>query len=192
MQTTHEQDSIESELLHAVAEGNQAAFERIYSLYDKRLYQYIRTLLNDSATTEDIFGETMMAIWRGAGTFVRTSRVSTWIFGIARHKALDALRRTARQQREVNLDGALEVPSQENTPLEEIHRKQLETVTQRAMSALSREHQEVLRLAFFEDMSYEEIAELLTIPTNTVKTRVFYAKQQLKGHLNRLGSKELI
>src|SRR6185503_13940057 len=146
MQTTHEQDSIESELLHAVAEGNQAAFERIYSLYDKRLYQYIRTLLNDSATTEDIFGETMMAIWRGAGTFVRTSRVSTWIFGIARHKALDALRRTARQQREVNLDGALEVPSQENTPLEEIHRKQLETVTQRAMSALSREHQEVLRL----------------------------------------------
>ena len=74
MQTTHEQDSIESELLHAVAEGNQAAFERIYSLYDKRLYQYIRTLLNDSATTEDIFGETMMAIWRGAGTFVRTSR----------------------------------------------------------------------------------------------------------------------
>jgi len=192
MQTTHEQDGIESALLHAVAEGDQAAFERIYHIYEKRLYQYIMTLVNDSAIADDIFGETMMAIWRGAGTFVRTSRVSTWIFGIARHKALDALRRTTRQKREVDLDGAMEVSSQENTPLEGIQRKQLETATHRALAALSREHQEVLRLAYFEDMPYEEIAQLLTIPTNTVKTRVFYAKQQLKVQLERLGPKEVI
>jgi RNA polymerase sigma-70 factor (ECF subfamily) len=192
MQTTYEQDNIESALLNAVAQADQAAFERIYHLYEKRLYQYVMTLVNDPSIADDIFGETMMAIWRGAGTFIRTSRVSTWIFGIARHKALDALRRTARRQREVNLDGALEVPSVEDTPLEDIHRKQLELVTQRALSALSREHQEVLRLVFFEDMPYEDIAQLLTIPTNTVKTRVFYAKQHLKAQLDRLGRKEVI
>src|SRR6476620_8528938 len=157
MQTTHQQDCIESELLYAVSVGDQTAFERMYALYEKRLYHYIMTLVNDSTIADDIFGETMMAIWRGAGTFVRTSRVSTWIFGIARHKALDALRRTARQQREVDLDGAMELPSQEHTPLEGIQRKQREAVTQRALAALSREHQEVLRLAFFEDMPYEEI-----------------------------------
>jgi RNA polymerase sigma-70 factor, ECF subfamily len=192
MQTTYEQDNIESALLNAVANGDETAFERIYQLYEKRLYQYVMTLVNDSSIADDIFGETMMAIWRGAGTFIRTSRVSTWIFGIARHKALDALRRTARQQREVSLDGALEVPSVEDTPLEGIHRKQLEVVTQRALSTLSREHQEVLRLAFFENMPYEEIAQLLTVPTNTVKTRVFYAKQHLKAQLDRLGRKEVI
>jgi RNA polymerase sigma-70 factor, ECF subfamily len=191
MQTTHQQNSIESDLLDAVAKGDQVAFERIYALYEKRLYQYIMTLVNDSATAEDIFGETMMAVWRGAGTFIRNSRVSTWIFGIARHKALDALRKTTRQQCEVNLDGAMEIPSQEDTPLEGIHRKQVKEVTQRAVAALSREHQEVLRLAFYEDMPYEEIAKLLTIPANTVKTRVFYAKQQLKVQFERLGRKEV-
>jgi RNA polymerase sigma-70 factor (ECF subfamily) len=192
MQTTHEQDSVESALLHTVAEGDQAAFERIYQVYEKRLYQYIMTLVNDPTIADDIFEETMMAIWRGAGTFVRTSRVSTWIFGIARHKALDALRRTTRQRREVDLDGAIEIPSHGGTPLEGIQQKELATVTHRALAALSREHQEVLRLAFFEDMPYEVIAQLLTIPINTVKTRVFYAKQQLKVQLEQLGHKELI
>jgi hypothetical protein len=52
---------------------------------------------------------------------------------------------------------------------------------------LSDDHQEILRLAFYEDLPYEEIAALLSIPDNTVKTRVFYAKQQLKRCLDRLG-----
>ncbi len=65
-------------------------------------------------------------------------------------------------------------------------------LTQRALAALSRDHQEILRLVFYEELPYEDIATLLAIPTNTVKTRVFYAKQQLKRQLERLGHKETI
>ena len=57
----------------------------------------------------------------------------------------------------------------------------------RALSQLSQDHQEVLRLAFFEELPYEEIALLLEIPDNTVKTRVFYAKQQLRRVLEGSG-----
>jgi RNA polymerase sigma-70 factor, ECF subfamily len=57
---------------------------------------------------------------------------------------------------------------------------------------LSPEHQEILRLVFYEELPYEEIARLLSIPTNTVKTRVYYAKHHLKQQLERLGQKEPI
>jgi RNA polymerase sigma-70 factor, ECF subfamily len=192
MDATYRRDEPEPDILPAVAMGDLSAFERLYRLYEKRVYQYVFTLVNDQTLAEDIVGETMIAVWRGADTFSGTSRLSTWIFGIARHKSLDALRRTGRQQREVDLDGAPDLPTQEDSPFDDVHRKQLKSLMQRALATLSREHQEVLRLVFFEELPYEEIAVLLSIPTNTVKTRVFYAKQQLKRQLERLSQKEPI
>jgi RNA polymerase sigma-70 factor, ECF subfamily len=192
MDATHGHNASESDLLAAVAAGEQLAFERLYGLYEKRIFQYVCTLVIDSALAEEVVGDTMMAIWRGAGTFTRASRVSTWIFGIARHKALDAMRRSGRQQREVDLDGAADLPHTQENPIDNVHRKQVASLTQHALTALSPEHQEILRLVFYEELPYEEIARLLSIPTNTVKTRVYYAKHHLKQHLERLGQKEPI
>lgn len=192
MDTTHGRDDSEAGVLVLVARGDQAAFESLYRLYEKRTYQYVFTLVNDQTLAEDILGETMMAVWRGACTFSGSSRVSTWIFGIARHKALDALRQTGRRQREVDLDGAAELPSQGDSPFDDVQRMELKSLTQQALATLSSEHREVLRLVFYEELPYDEIATLLSIPTNTVKTRVFYAKQQLKRQLERLGQKETI
>lgn len=192
MNTTHRHDGSESDLLAAVAAGQHSAFDQLYALYDQRVFQYVCTLVFNPALAEEIVGDTMMAVWRGAGTFSHTSRVSTWIFGIARHKALDALRRTGRQQREVDLDNAAELPQTDNSPFDGVQRKQVASLTQRALAGLSREHQEIIRLVFYEDLPYEEIALLLAIPTNTVKTRVYYAKQHLKQQLERLGQKESI
>ena len=190
MDTTHQQQDSESELLAAVAAGEPSAFEHLYHLYEKRVYQYVYTLVNDSTLAEDIVGESMMAVWQRAGTFARTSRVSTWIFGIARHKAVDALRRSGRQRREVDLDGAVELPHPQESPADGIQRLQVAMLTRRALALLSREHQEVLRLVFYEELPYEDIATLLSIPINTVKTRVYYAKQHLMRQLDRLGQKE--
>jgi len=192
MRSTHPQDDADLALLADIAAGNQAAFERLYRLYETRVFQYISTLVSNSALAEEIVGDTMMAVWRGAGTFSGCSRVSTWIFGIARHKALDALRRTGRTQREVDLDGAADLVASEDSPFDQVQRNQTENLTKRALSTLSRDHHEILRLVFYEELPYEDIAALLSIPTNTVKTRVFYAKQQLKRHLERLGQKEPI
>ena len=192
MDTTHRHDGSESDLLAAVAAGKQSAFDQLYALYEQRVFQYVCTLVFNPTLAEEIVGDTMMAIWQGAGTFAHTSRVSTWIFGIARHKALDAMRRTGRQQREVDLDGIAELPHTEESPVDGIQRKQVASLTQRALAGLSREHQEIIRLVFYEELPYEEIAALLSIPTNTVKTRVYYAKQHLKQQLERLGQKESI
>src|SRR5262245_2365879 len=192
MRATHRQDAPDSDLLAAVASGGQSAFERLYKLYERRVYQYVCTLVYDPSLAEEVLGETMLAIWRGAGTFAHTSRVSTWIFGIARHKALDAMRRTGRQQREAPLDEVADLAHPQESPLEGVHRQQVATLTQQALAKLSPEHQEVLRLVFYEDLPYDEIAVLLAIPVNTVKTRVYYAKQHLKHQLERLDQREQV
>ena len=125
MDATHGHHAEDSDLLAAVATGKQSAFERLYGLYEKRVFQYVCTLVFDSTLAEEIVGDTMMAVWRGAGTFGHSSRVSTWRFGIARHKALDAIRRTGRQRREVELDGVLDLPSGQESPIDRVHRQQV-------------------------------------------------------------------
>ncbi|MDO8356770.1 MAG: sigma-70 family RNA polymerase sigma factor [Nitrospirota bacterium] len=192
MDATHWHDVSDPDLLAAVAGRDAAAFERLYQLYEKRVYQYVCTLVYDPTLAEEVVGDAMMAVWRGAGSFSRSSRVSTWIFGIARHKALDALRRTGRHYHDVTLDEALELPNAQESPAESVNRKQVTSLTQLALQTLSLEHQEVLRLVFYEELPYEEIAELLSIPTNTVKTRVYYAKQRLKHHLQQLAQDERV
>ncbi len=189
LDSTHGRDDSETDILATVAMGDSTAFERLYHLYEKRLYRYVYSLVCDQSLAEDIVGETMIAVWRGAGTFSGGSRVSTWIFGIARHKSLDVLRQSGRR-REVDLEGAADLPTQADSPFDDVERKQVETLTKQALTALSPEHQEVLRLVFYEELPYQDIATLLSIPTNTVKTRVFYAKQQLKRQLERLGQQE--
>lgn len=190
MDTTHGHDGSEPDLLEAVAAGDLASFERLYRLYETRIFQYVRTLVHDRAAAEEIVGDVMLAVWRGAGTFSRTARVSTWIFGIARHKALDSLRRSSRRQRETELDEAMDLPHSQDCPLDGVHRREVATLTQRALLKLSPEHQEVLRLVFYEELPYDDIARLLSIPANTVKTRVYYAKRNLKQQLEQLGQHE--
>lgn len=192
MDATHWHDVSDPDLLAAVAGRDAAAFERLYQLYEKRVYQYVCTLVYDPTLAEEVVGDVMMAVWRGAGSFSRSSRVSTWIFGIARHKALDALRRTGRHYHDVALDEAFELPNAQESPAEAVNRKEVTSLTQLALQTLSREHQEVLRLVFYEELPYEEIASLLSIPTNTVKTRVYYAKQRLKHHLQQLAQDERV
>ena len=170
----------------AVAKGDLAAFERLYRLYEKRIYQYVYVLARNTSIAEEVVGETMLAVWREARTFAQSSRVSTWIFGIARHKTFDALRRVSRDSRNVALEEAAELADTAENASDHLSRDEEAKLLRSAIGKLSREHQEVLRLVFYEELPYGEIATLLRVPVNTVKTRVYYAKQQLKPHLGGL------
>ena len=104
---------------------------------------------------------------------------------------MDSLRRLTSQQRGVRpLEDIVESPDQRDGPLEEADKTRLAALTNQALATLSLDHRAILHMAFYEGLSYPEIAELLTIPVNTVKTRVFYAKQQLKRTLIRQGVSE--
>ncbi len=175
------------ELVAATATGARAAFETLYNRYERRVYNYARTFLRQPALAEEVVIDTMMAVWHGARGFKQTSQVSTWILGIARHKALDAVRRAGSRREAEPLDEAKELADSRPGPQDAADHETQAKLMLRAIGELSADHREILRLAFYEDLPYDEIAALLHIPDNTVKTRVFYAKQQLKKQLEALG-----
>jgi len=175
------------DLLAAAASGDAVAFELLYDRYERRVYNYVRSFVRQPALAEEVVIDTMLAVWQGARSYAQASRVSTWVLGIARHKALDAVRKAARLGTDLPLDQAATLADPAAAPADDIDRKLNAQLMQRAIAQLSTDHQEILRLAFYEDLPYDEIAALLEIPDNTVKTRVFYAKQQLKGCLEKLG-----
>ncbi len=191
MDPTNWQDLTDSELLRVCATGDEKAFAALYQRYEKRVFQYLMTVVNEATLAEETLVEVMLAVWKGLHTFQGQSKVSTWIFGIAHHKAVDSLRRLTSQQRGgIPIEDIVESPDPKEGPLEEVDKQRLATLTQQALTHLSSDHRAIIHMAFYEEMSYPEIAQLLDIPVNTVKTRVYYAKQHLKRTLVRHGVNE--
>jgi len=194
MSSTNWQDLTDSDLIKACVPNNEEAFAALYQRYEKRVFQYLMTIMNEATLAEETLVEVMLAIWKNLQTFQGQSKVSTWIFGIAHHKAVDALRKITSQQRgRITLDDIAETAESGHNPLEDAQQNRMAALTNQAITSLSSDHREILHMAFYEELSYPEIAELLHIPVNTVKTRVYYAKQQLKKNLQYQGmTKEMM
>lgn len=168
-----------------------AAFETMYRRFEAKVYHYILSSIQDDAVARELLAEVMVAVWKGARTFKGESQVSTWIFGIARHKVLDALRkRTRHQSSMVALDQAMALADPNDNPEHRAEQQDEADTVKAAMETLSQEHREVLYFAFYEELPYQDIATLIGAPVNTVKTRVFYAKQQLKRALEKRSKQE--
>jgi len=191
MSSTNWQDLTDSDLIKACVPNNEEAFAILYQRYEKRVFQYLMTIMNEAALAEETLVEVMLALWKGLNSFQGQSKVSTWIFGIAHHKAVDALRKVTSQQRgRMPLEDIVENTESNENPLNEAQHKRMAALTNQGLMTLSPDHREILHMAFYEELSYSEIAALLDIPVNTVKTRVHYAKQQLKKSLLRQGVTE--
>ena len=172
----------DAEVLAAIAAGNQEALEVLYRRFEPRLFRYLVGLVGgDAGRAEDAMAETFFDVWRQAGRFRGAAAVSTWVYGIARHKALSLLRHRAPLSVE---DEVLDrVAADEVDPLSDLTQAEVAERVRRALDRLSAAHREVLELSFYQEFSYEQIAEIVGCPVNTVKTRVFHARLQLKRHL---------
>jgi len=116
-------------------------------------------------------------VWRQAGRFEGRSAVSTWMLAIARFKALSALRRRPDQELDEETAGAIEDPSDD--PAVALEKKDKSTMIRKCLTGLSAEHREIIDLVYYHEKSVEEVAEIVGIPQNTVKTRMFYARKRL-------------
>ncbi|MBN1858057.1 sigma-70 family RNA polymerase sigma factor [Candidatus Bipolaricaulota bacterium] len=157
-------------LLSLVAAGKDEAFHRFYDEYANRVFRYALTLLRSRHLAEEVVQETMIAVWRSASKYAGLSKVSTWVFGIARNKAFGLLRREERGSRHPDIRLV------EPDPADAISREQR---VLHALNTLSQEQREVVFLAFYEGLAYQEVAQLLDIPEGTVKSRMYHAKRKL-------------
>jgi RNA polymerase sigma-70 factor (ECF subfamily) len=141
--------------------------------------------LNDPAHAEEVVQETMIAVWKSAKDYKEQSQVSSWILGIARNKALD---RARARQREPELLREIDRRASARATPEQIAQRDSQAERVRsALEKLSPEHREVIMLAFYNELSYSEIAQIVGCPEGTVKSRVYYAKEQLKRLLSEGG-----
>ncbi len=169
-------------LLKKISEGDEDAFKELYESTYRRVYLYLYRILQDRQTAEDILVETYTVVWKDAKRFRGASSPTSWIIGIARNLAMNELRR--RQEHEEIDEKVVGTTDGVITRIEDHYRKK---VLREAISKLSVKHREILHLVFYEELTYQEIADLLNMPVNTVKTRVFYAKETLKKVLTEMG-----
>lgn len=175
----------ETAWIAGIARGDKQAFTELYAAYRKRLFGYVLRSVGDIQRAEDLVHDVLLEIWKGAHRFRHRSKVSTWIFGIAHYKVLNSLRKKEMPRDPV--EELSQAPSDDPNPEETSAGVELQDRLRRAITQLSLEHRQVIELAFFQGLSYQEIARIAGCPANTVKTRMFHAKKKLLPLLAELG-----
>ena len=171
------QSTSDEVLIGRIANGDRLAMQVLYARHHVRVFRFVVRLVRNEATAEDVISEVFLDVWRQAGRFDGRSAVSTWMLAIARFKALSALRRRPDQELDEETAGAIEDPSDD--PGAALEKKDKSAMIRKCLTGLSAEHREVIDLVYYHEKSVEEVAEIVGIPENTVKTRMFYARKRL-------------
>jgi RNA polymerase sigma-70 factor, ECF subfamily len=172
---------LDDALLREIARGNQLAMRTLFLRHRVRVYRFALRIVRNPATAEDAVSEAFLHVWRHAGRFEGRSTVSTWLLSIARHKALDALK--ARPVEPLDSQSALDVVDPSLDADVGVRGRDREAIFRRCLAALSHEHGAIIDLVYYQEKSIKEIADILGIPANTVKTRMFYARKRLAALL---------
>jgi len=180
MQTTSDEV-----LIARIAGGDRLAMQVLFARHHVRVYRFVLRLVRNEATAEDLISEVFLDVWRQAGKFEGRSSVSTWMLGIARFKALSALRRKPEEELDDETAGAIE--DQSDDPETALAKKDKGALLREALSALTPEHREIIDLVYYHEKSVEEVAGIVGIPEATVKTRMFYARKKLSELLKERG-----
>jgi RNA polymerase sigma factor (sigma-70 family) len=169
------------QLLKRIAGGDRQALSELYARYQRLLFNYLLQLTPDYGLAEELFQDTLVAVWKSASSSGGRSSVQTWLIGVARRQAHNTLR-----QRKISLVNEAELeelaavgPEPEDFTLASIARDELVE----AFKQLGPVHREVLVLILVQDLSYEETAAALNVPVGTVKSRLSNAKRLLRALL---------
>lgn len=169
-------------LLLRIATGDREAFAALFALYAPKVKSYLLRLGAPGAAAEDLAQDAMLSVWRRAASYdAAKARASTWIFVIARNAWIDRLRRE-RVELTYRVASPVSEESDDEAPDDAAVRLQTEEQVEAALSTLSDEQRQVVRLSFFEDRPHSEIAEALSLPLGTVKSRLRLALIKLKAH----------
>lgn len=165
-----------------------SAFESLYREFYPRLFEFIVRILGHPDGVEETINDTMLVVWNKAEEFRGDSKVSTWIFGIAYRKALKRLKANKRKaERELQRD--VEQEDTRDPADAAMHGYAVERIRE-AVSRLPAAQKSIVHLAFFYGYSYSEIAKIVDCPVNTVKTRMFYARERLRPVLDQAAIRE--
>ncbi|WP_424972676.1 RNA polymerase sigma factor [Dinoroseobacter sp. S76] len=170
------------ELIQRIGRGDTRAMRVLYERHNGAVYAFAMSRAKNAELASDCVHDTMMEVWRNASRFGERSSVRTWLFAIARNKLVDALRKRGRISYVEDVPETEDpAPSPEAAAIAAAERARL----QHCLGGLSGPHAAAIRLAFFEELTYPEVAEIEGVPVGTIKTRIFHAKQALMRCLEK-------
>ena len=169
-------------LLQRINGGDDDAMRELYARYGQRLYSYALRLTNDPSTAEDITQQTLVTVWQTAKSFRGESRLIAWLLGIVHHTAMKTIRNRTQALQEVDEET---IPENQPTLEEQVQHQEMKRWVRDGLQSLSSEHRMVLELVFYQSLSLQEVADVLTLPLGTVKSRLSYARKHLHGVLAR-------
>jgi RNA polymerase sigma-70 factor (ECF subfamily) len=173
----------EAALLVRIRERDERAVEELYARYSGPLYSLAYQVTRSERFAQDVVQEVFIAVWKDAGRFdASRGALGPWLFSLARHKAIDLVRREANvRKRTADVDLEFE-ESADDVDQEVWLRHRRETV-RAAIAELPDAQREALELAFFAGLTHVEVAERLGIPLGTAKTRIRTALLRLRDRL---------
>ncbi len=175
-------------LISRLEARDEAAFAEIYDRYSGLLYGVALRVCSHPSKAEEIVQDTMMKLWRNPRGFDPTrGALSTFLLTLTRNASIDALRRERPTVGITDDDGeALPIPSADSGPLEQAELEAVSVRVKSALLGLSDAHRRTVELAYFRGSSREEIAVEMNVPVGTVKSRLKYALDKLRGTLAEL------
>jgi len=167
-------------IVHRCQDGERAAFEELFEMYQPRLKYYVRRLNNDGIHVDDILQDIWLTVVKEIKKLKEAKVFAVWLYRIARNKVYDGFRHKEEfavlpEEDELPISDCDE-PTFDADDAEKLHI---------ALNKLKSYHREVLTLSFIEQMSYQSIAEVIGCGIGTVRSRIFYAKQALRKEMER-------
>lgn len=183
--TEMEPDVRDRELIERIIGRDSAALRALYTQHNVRLFRFLIRLTGDETIAEDVVNQAFMKVWTKAASYGGQSSVSTWLFTIARNEAISILRK--KQDAPLDDEAASQIEDESDTQETRVAKRDKGELMRQCIEKLSPAHREVIDLVYYQEKSVAEVGEILDIPQNTVKTRMFHARKQLSEHFRRAG-----
>ncbi|MEI0739044.1 RNA polymerase sigma factor SigW [Paenibacillus sp. JTLBN-2024] len=183
-------DNIENRLTKLALKGDQRAFAEIVELYKDKIYHLAYRMLSNRHEAEDIVQETFLRVYRNLDRYDQNQKFSTWIYRIATNLCIDRLRKKkptysldAEMNDQEGMDGYSMIPSDNRTPESEALLSETQQIIYQAIDSLPAKYKSVMILRYLQDLSLQEISDVLGMPVTTIKTRVHRGREFLRKKL---------
>jgi RNA polymerase sigma-70 factor (ECF subfamily) len=175
----------DAELIRRIAAGDESALRALLAAHQIRGLRFVQRLVGNAAGAEEVMSEVFLEVWRNAGKFEGASAPGTWILSIAHHRAVSRLRK--RREEAWDEDAARMLQDGGDDPEVVAQKAGKGAILRLCVDKLSAEQKAVIDLVYYHELSVSEVSEVLKIPENTVKTRMFYARKRLSELLKAAG-----
>lgn len=182
--TTDLSDTRDRDLLRRIREADEEAFRALFRRYSPAAMALARRVVRQPFLAEETVQESFLAVWRNPGGYdPGRGSVKSWLMGTVHNRAVDAVRREESQRRraeDAQTSDVVVVPDPAETVVEELGLPEERRAVRAALEGLPAEQKQVIELMYFDGLSQSKIAERLTLPLGTVKSRTLLGMRRLR------------